>query len=50
MSKLKGKITESSLKKVYEKCKPGMQKKFGRVLTYEEFCKNLAVAHEKEMC
>lgn len=50
MSKLKGKITEKSLKKVYEKCKPGMQKKFGRVLTYEEFCKNLAVAHEKGMC
>ena len=47
MSKLKNKVTEKSLKKVYEKCKPGMQKKFGRVLTYDEFCAHLATAHSK---
>lgn len=45
--KKNNKITEKSLKKVYEKCKPGMQKKFGRVLTYDEFCVHMAYAHKK---
>lgn len=47
MSKLKRKLTEQSLKKVYEKCKPGMQQRFGRVLTYDEFVVTLAQAHER---
>lgn len=38
-------INEKSLKKVYEKCKPSMQKKFGRVLTYDEFVAILAKNH-----
>ena len=44
---MKNKIKEASLKKVYEKCKPGMQKKFGRILTYDEFVATLAYAHQK---
>lgn len=47
--KIKQKITEKSLKKVYEKCKPGMIKKFGRVLSYDEFVQSLAYAHDKKM-
>lgn len=46
---MKNKIKEASLKKIYEKCKPGMQKKFGRILTYEEFVATLAYAHERKM-
>ena len=46
---MKNKLKEVSLKKVYEKCKPGMLQKFGRVLTYEEFVQYLAIAHEKKM-
>ena len=38
-------INEKSLKKIYEKCKPSMQKKFGRVLTYDEFVAILAKNH-----
>ncbi len=49
MAKIKNcfckKVPEKSLKKVYEKCKPQMMKKFGRVLSYEEFCHTLAYAH-----
>ena len=40
---------EKNLKKLYEKCKPGMLKKFGRILSYEEFVQHLAYAHEKGM-
>lgn len=47
--KIKNKIKEASLKKVYEKCKPGMLKKFGRILSYEEFVEYLAIAHERKM-
>lgn len=47
--KIKQKITEKSLKKVYEKCKPGMIKKFGRVLSYDEFVQSLVYAHDKKM-
>lgn len=39
--------TIRSLEKLYEKCKPAMFKKFGRVLSYEEFVATLAYAHEK---
>lgn len=42
-------LKEKSLKKIYEKCKPGMLKKFGRILSYDEFVATLAVAHEKGM-
>lgn len=49
MKKIKKNITEKSLKKIYEKCKSGMQSRFGRVLTYEEFCQHLSYAHEKGM-
>jgi len=45
--KIRKKITEKSLKKIYEKCKPGMKSRFGRVLSYEEFCQTLAYAHER---
>lgn len=45
MKKIKKNITEKSLKKIYEKCKPAMPSRFGRVLTYEEFCNTLAYAH-----
>lgn len=47
--KKSNKITEKSLKKVYEKCKPGMQKKFGRILTYDEFCAHMAYAHKHNL-
>lgn len=40
---------DKSLKKIYEKCKPLMIKKFGRILSYEEFCQILAYAHDKKM-
>ena len=49
MKKLIKGFKEKNLKKVYEKCKPGMLKKFGRILPYEEFVKHLAYAHEKGM-
>lgn len=39
--------TVKSLEKVYNKCKPAMLKKFGRILSFEEFCATLAYAHEK---
>ena len=41
--------TMRSLEKLYEKCKPAMLKKFGRVLSYEEFIATLGYAHEKGM-
>lgn len=47
MGKRMQQFTEKSLKKVYEKCKPGMLKKFGRVLSYEEFVQTLAYAYQK---
>lgn len=43
------KYAENTLRKVYNKCKPAMQKKFGRILTFEEFCRTLSYAHEKGM-
>ena len=43
------KLKEKDLKKVYEKCRPSMLKKFGRVLSYEEFVASLAYAHDKKM-
>ena len=43
------KTSEKNLKKIYERCKPVMQKKFGRILTYEEFVSTLAYAHKKGM-
>ena len=49
MKKLIKGFHEKNLKKVYEKCKPGMLKKFGRILTYEEFVHHLAYAYEKGM-
>lgn len=45
--KIMNNITEKSLKKIYEKCKPGMLQKFGRVLTYDEFVAHLSYAYEK---
>lgn len=33
-----------SMKKLYEKCKPGMLKKFGRVFSYDEFIYYLSKA------
>lgn len=47
IKEFKGKITEKSLKKVYEKCKPGMIEKFGRILSYDEFIATLAYAHKE---
>ena len=38
-------INEKSLKRVFEKCKSSMQKKFGRVITYDEFVAILAKNH-----
>lgn len=49
MGKRMQQLTEESLKKVYEKCKPAMLQKFGRVLSYDEFVRTLAYAHEKGM-
>lgn len=46
---MKKNLNEKTLKKIYEKCKPGMLKKFGRVLSYEEFVAALAYAHDKKM-
>lgn len=43
------KANEKNLKKLYERCKPAMQKKFGRVLTYEEFVATMAYAYKKGM-
>lgn len=42
-------VKEKSLQLLYKKCKPCMLKKFGRVLSYDEFVATLAVAHEKGM-
>lgn len=42
-------INEKTLKKIYEKTKPGMLKKFGRVLSYDEFVSILAYAHDNKM-
>ncbi len=44
--KIKQKVTEKSLKVLYKRCKPAMLKKWGKILTYEEFCQTLAYAHE----
>ena len=41
------KFKEKHLKKIYEKCKPAMLKKFGRILSYEEFVATLGYAHQK---
>lgn len=41
------KFKEKHLKKIYEKTKPLMLKKFGRILSYEEFVRTLAYAHER---
>lgn len=43
------KLKEKHLRKLYEKLKPMMLKKFGRVLSYEEFIASMAYAHEKGM-
>lgn len=43
------KMKEKHLKKLYEKCKPAMLKKFGRILSYEEFVATLGYAHQKGM-
>ena len=43
------KIKEKHLKKIYEKCKPSMLKKFGRILSYEEFVATLSYVHRKGM-
>lgn len=40
---------KKSLKKIYDKCKPGMLKKFGRVLSYDEFVATLATAHVRDI-
>ena len=40
-------LTEKNLKKIYEKCKPGMLKKFGRILSYDEFVAALSYAHKE---
>lgn len=45
--KVTQKFSEDIPRKVYEKCKPGMLKRFGRILSYEEFVQTLAYAHEK---
>lgn len=47
MKKKKLEISEKYLKKIYEKIKPHMLKKFGHILTYEEFVAALAYAHAK---
>lgn len=47
MRKIKQQFTEKSLKKVYEKCKPAMLKKFGRIMSYDEFIATLAYAHKE---
>lgn len=44
MKKLTHKIAQASAKKLYKRCKPQMLKRFGRILSYEEFCATLQVA------
>ena len=46
---MKKKVSEKHLKKLYDRLKPLMLKKFGRVLSYEEFVANMAYAHQKGM-
>ncbi len=41
------KSDEKNLKKLYKRCKPGLKKKFGRVLSYEEFVAHMAYAHKR---
>lgn len=40
------KVTEKSLKKIYEKCKPSMLERFGYIMPYDEFVRTLAYAHQ----
>lgn len=47
--KEKKNLNEKTLKKIYEKSKSGMLKKFGRVLSYDEFVAMLAYAHDHKM-
>lgn len=42
-------LNEKTLKKIYERSKSGMLKKFGRVLSYDEFVSVLAYAHDHKM-
>lgn len=46
---MKKNLNEKTLKKIYEKLKPSMLKKFGRVLSFEEFVATLAYAHDHKM-
>ena len=46
---MKKNLNEKPLKKIYEKSKSGRLKKFGRVLSYDEFGDMLAYAHDHKM-
>ena len=44
MKKISYKISQASAKELYKRCKPQMIQRFGRELSYEEFCATLQVA------
>ncbi len=46
---MKKNLNEKTLKKIYERSKSGMLKKFVRVLSYDEFVSVLAYAHDHKM-
>lgn len=37
-------IAQASAKELYKRCKPHMMQRFGRILSYEEFCTILQAA------
>lgn len=46
---MKKNLNEKTLKKIYKRSKSGMLKKFGRVLSYDEFISVLAYAHDHKI-
>ena len=46
---MKKNLNEKTRKKIYDRSKSGMLKKFGRVLSYDEFVSVLAYAHDHKM-
>lgn len=38
---------QASAKELYKRCKPHMMQRFGRILSYEEFCATLQTAGDQ---
>lgn len=41
-------VAQASAKELYKRCKPHMIQRFGRILSYEEFCATLQAAGKQK--